>query len=192
MVQSSNTRRQIIECADVLFYQKGYGATSFADIARAVEISRGNFYHHFKTKDELLDAVLERRLQVRRALMLRWESEEPCPEGRLRCFIRILVQNQSKIELYGCPLGTLSAELHKLEHPAQEGSTRLFNLFSEWLARQFRKAGLSPKRSTHAATHLLARSQGIATLAQVYKDPRFIRREVGLLDTWLQAELNPR
>ena len=43
-----STRELIVEKADTLFYEGGFEATSFADIAAAVGISRGNFYHHFK------------------------------------------------------------------------------------------------------------------------------------------------
>lgn len=45
----------LTEAADELFYRQGYEHTSFSNIAGAVQISRGNFYHHFKTKDEILD-----------------------------------------------------------------------------------------------------------------------------------------
>lgn len=53
-----STRNLIVEEADALFYESGFEATSFAEIAKAVGISRGNFYHHFKTKDDILDAVI--------------------------------------------------------------------------------------------------------------------------------------
>ncbi|HEY7886322.1 MAG TPA: helix-turn-helix domain-containing protein, partial [Cellvibrionaceae bacterium] len=53
---------KIVAAADRLFYERGFDATSFADIAEAVQISRGNFYYHFKTKDDILDAVIARRL----------------------------------------------------------------------------------------------------------------------------------
>ena len=55
---SKATREQITAAADELFYRRGYEYTSFADIAAAVNLSRGNFYYHFKTKDEILDAVI--------------------------------------------------------------------------------------------------------------------------------------
>ncbi|HSX63230.1 MAG TPA: helix-turn-helix domain-containing protein, partial [Pseudoxanthomonas sp.] len=55
-MSSKATRDHIVEAADQLFYQQGYERTSFSDIAEAVQISRGNFYYHFKSKDEILDA----------------------------------------------------------------------------------------------------------------------------------------
>ncbi|MEL7528955.1 MAG: TetR family transcriptional regulator, partial [Pseudomonadota bacterium] len=40
-MKSGSTRQQIIDAADDLFYAQGFGETSFADIAKAVSISRG-------------------------------------------------------------------------------------------------------------------------------------------------------
>ncbi len=56
------TRDRIVQAADQLFYRQGFEHTSFSDIADDVQISRGNFYYHFKTKDEILDAVINVRL----------------------------------------------------------------------------------------------------------------------------------
>ena len=60
-------RQRIVAAADQLFYIQGYENTSFSDIAEAVDISRGNFYYHFKSKDDILSAVLDARLEDIRA-----------------------------------------------------------------------------------------------------------------------------
>lgn len=57
----ASTRDAIVAAADALFYQQRVASTSFADIAAQVNISRGNFYHHFRSKDEILDAVFALR-----------------------------------------------------------------------------------------------------------------------------------
>ena len=64
-----STRQRIVEAADELFYRQGYEHTSFADIADSVRISRGNFYHHFKSKDDILDAVIALRLATTRDML---------------------------------------------------------------------------------------------------------------------------
>ncbi|WP_044561791.1 TetR/AcrR family transcriptional regulator [Azospirillum sp. B4] len=180
------TRDQIIRCADRLFYENGFEHTSFADIATAVGISRGNFYYHFKTKDEILDAVIARRLDDTQALLARWEAGGATPADRIRSFIHILIANQAQIMLYGCPVGTLSTELAKLGHGAQGQATKLFTLFRDWLARQFTALGRADA-ADGLALHLLARSQGVATLAQAFRDDAFVRQEVRLLEDWLDA-----
>ena len=186
-MKARSTREQIVEAADDLFYRQGYEATSFADIANAVSISRGNFYHHFKTKDEILDAVIGKRLADRQAMLDRWEADEATPQARIRSFIRILIANKAKIMRYGCPVGTLCAELSKLDHPSQSDADSLFTLFRTWLRRQFSQ--LDGNADADAlAMHLLARSQGIAALANAIGNDAFVRREVNQLEQWLEIE----
>lgn len=185
-MSSKPTRDHIVEAADQLFYQQGYERTSFSDIAEAVQISRGNFYYHFKSKDEILDAVIGLRLVNTGRMLDAWEAEAKTPADRIRSFIHILIANRAKSMRYGCPVGTLCGELAKLDHAAKADASRIFTLFRDWLRRQFSLLG----RDTDAdalAMHLLARSQGIATLAGAFCDEEFIKAEVEQLYDWLDA-----
>ena len=58
-VQSEHTRARIIKESTRLFARKGYFATSIADIATAVQLTKGALYHHFESKEALFFAVLE-------------------------------------------------------------------------------------------------------------------------------------
>jgi AcrR family transcriptional regulator len=180
------TREHIIEAADQLFYRRGYEHTSFADIAGVVQISRGNFYFHFKTKDEILDAVIDRRLADTREMLDRWERDGKHPADHIRSFINILIANRADIKRYGCPVGTLCTELAKLDHAAQPEANALFTLFRTWLRGQFAGLGREADADT-LAMHLLARSQGVATLASAFHDESFIRQEVGQMHEWLSS-----
>lgn len=182
------TREHIVEAADDLFYCHGFEHTSFADIAEAVEISRGNFYHHFKSKDDILDAVIEARLARTQAMLERWEIEGDTPADRIESFVNILIANRAKIKRHGCPVGTLCTELAKLAHPSQDKANRLFSLFRAWLRRQFELLGRADD-ADELAMRLLARSQGAATLATAYRDEKFIAREVEDMCAWLRARV---
>jgi AcrR family transcriptional regulator len=185
-MSEKSTRDHIVEAADHLFYRQGYEHTSFSDIADAVQISRGNFYYHFKTKDEILDAVIDERLACTQQMLDRWEAEGKDPAERIRSFIHMLVANRADIKRYGCPVGTLCAELAKLDHAAQPEASKLFALFRTWLRRQFVALGRAEDADA-LAMHLLARSQGVATLANAFRDERFIRHEVNLMCDWLNS-----
>jgi TetR/AcrR family transcriptional regulator, transcriptional repressor for nem operon len=185
-MRDKTTHEHIIEAADRLFYQQGYEHTSFSDIANVVGISRGNFYHHFESKDEILDAVIEARLADTRRMLARWESEGKHPADRIRSFIRILIANRADIQRYGCPVGTLCAELAKLRHASRGDASGLFELFRDWLTRQFTLLGREADAEV-LAMHLLARSQGVAVLASAFHDERFIQQEVAQMDEWLRS-----
>lgn len=180
------TRDHIIEAADQLFYRQGFAHTSFSNIADAVQISRGNFYHHFKTKDEILDAVINARLTNTQMMLEKWGIEGKTPEDRIRSFINILIVNKAKIKQYGCPIGTLCTELAKLSHSSQPEANMLFTLFRTWLRRQFTLLGREAV-ADELAMHLLARSQGVATLANAFHDEKFIKHEVQQMSDWLSS-----
>ncbi|MDA7948144.1 MAG: TetR/AcrR family transcriptional regulator [Hyphomicrobiaceae bacterium] len=182
----NSTRERIIEVADRLIYERGYEHTSFADIAAGVKISRGNFYHHFKTKDEILDTVIERRLMTTRHLLDEWEMTGETPAARICCFVRILVTNRTKIMQFGCPVGTLAGELTRLGHRSSTRASALFSLFREWLCRQFEQLGRA-EDADELAMELLAWSQGVATLASALRDEAFLEREVERMCEWVKT-----
>ncbi len=186
---AAKTKETIVNVADQLFYENGYENTSFADIAERVKISRGNFYYHFKTKDEILSAVIERRIADRAAMLHQWEHDASDPLSRITCFIKIQIVNQAKIMAFGCPVGTLTNELSKLEHPLKGEAVKLLTLFGDWLKAQFEAAGCGENSSDYAM-HLLARSQGVATLSAAYNDAAFVQREVDDMRAWAKARID--
>lgn len=180
------TRERIVAEADRLFYERGYELTSFSDIADAVGISRGNFYYHFKSKDEILDAVIGKRMMSTSGMLEAWESQSDSPSERIKSFILIVVTKRAQIIRHGCPVGTLCSELAKIGHPAQPQSNQLFALFRTWLCQQFVLLGHEAEADS-LAMHVLAFSQGIALLAQTFQDEHFIQREAERMCAWLDG-----
>ncbi len=183
---AQSTRDLIVEEADALFYERGFETTSFADIAKAVGVSRGNFYHHFKTKDDILDAVIARRMERTRAMLDRWQMEGEAPRERILSFIHMLIANRAQIMDFGCPVGTLCSELAKLDHSAQGRATEILGLYRDWLAEQIGELGAVDRAET-LALHLLVWSQGVAVMATAFKDEAFIRNEVAGIEQWLAS-----
>ena len=187
-IQGAETQKKIVEISDDLFYRQGYEHTSFSNIAEVVGISRGNFYHHFKTKTQILDAVIEFRKEKTQRMLDDWESSFTDEIQRVKCFINILIKNKSKIKHYGCPVGTLTTELQKLDHSAHEHAVEIFVMFKNWLVAQLKSAGKKGNEAEQISLHLLARSQGVATVFNAIKNERFLRAEVDSLETWLDEQ----
>lgn len=180
------TRQQIVAAADDLFYRQGFEGTSFADITTAVNISRGNLYHHFKAKDDILDAVIEARLSNTEKTMGQWAAEGASPVERIESYIKSLLDNWPAIKDHGCPVGTLCTELSKLDHAAREDSVKLFALFRHWLKNQFE--ALNPiEEPDRLAMQMLSWGQGVAAMANAFKDLEYVQEEVQKTCDWLQA-----
>ena len=118
---SSSTRSHIVKEADQLFYKQGFDSMSFTQIADEVGIYRGNFYHHFKTKDDILEVVIAYRVDNTQMMIDAWELEDDLPVLRIRSFINILLKNQTKIKHYVFPVGTYAVdEVNKAEPSCDE------------------------------------------------------------------------
>lgn len=58
--EAQERRNEILDAADELFGQKGFDGTSTNDILEKVGIARGTLYYHFKSKEDIMDALIER------------------------------------------------------------------------------------------------------------------------------------
>lgn len=182
--KGEQTRQEIVAAAKRLFYRRGYTNTSFSDIVAVTGVQRGNIYHYFKTKDDILAAVIEQRLVEIEAALRSWGQETARPKDRLHRFVQMVAANRGELAQYGCPIGTLSAELGKESCNLRDASRRLFDLFRDWLTEQFRQLGKS-KQARSLALHLLGRSEGISMIGHVYADPALITAEIKTLQKWI-------
>lgn len=58
--EAEERRNEILDAADELFFQKGFDGTSTNDIIEKVKIARGTLYYHFKSKEDIMDALIDR------------------------------------------------------------------------------------------------------------------------------------
>jgi len=184
--KGEKTRADIVDSARRLFYEHGYDGTSFTQIVDATGLFRGNIYHYFKTKDEILAAVVERYLDDYAALLNRWEREHGEPKARLRAFVDMIAGRKVELIEYGCPIGSLNTELGKDRRELQHAARKLFDLFRTWLAARFVELGYQNEADA-LAVHLIGRAQGIVVMSQVYRDEDILEREANRLKEWIDA-----
>src|SRR5260370_3794143 len=104
-------RTRLIETATKLAYGRGFRETSLADIAEAARVPVGNVYYYFKTKEELAEAVVERRLEE--FLAARAEGDRlSSPKERLLAFVGSGQADREHLARGGCALGGLCSDVH--------------------------------------------------------------------------------
>jgi AcrR family transcriptional regulator len=108
------TRRALLEAARRIFARDGFEASRIEDIASATGHTRGAFYAHFSSKEDLFFALLEQdageRLRVLRAVLAKY----PSPEGRLHALRKYYVERVADRQWV---LLTLEFKLFALRHP---------------------------------------------------------------------------
>jgi AcrR family transcriptional regulator len=185
-----SNRNRIIEAANTLFYHRGYNQTSFHEIADATGIPKGNFYYYFRSKDELLKAVIDERVARIERMLAEWDGQSADPRARLARFVQMLVGNCDELVRYGCPLGSLNAELGKTQPALKIQAQKLFDVLLVWIARQLEALGFKEARARTLALTLMARAQGITLMSNVYENDDFLREEAVGLERWI-ASLAP-
>ncbi|MEG1360098.1 MAG: TetR/AcrR family transcriptional regulator [Clostridia bacterium] len=58
--EAKERENEILDAASILFSEKGFDGTSIADILLKVGIARGTLYYHFKSKEDMMNALIER------------------------------------------------------------------------------------------------------------------------------------
>ena len=176
-------RTRLIETATKLAYGRGFRETSLADIAKAARVPVGNVYYYFKTKEELAEAVVERRLGEFRAAQAEWDGLNS-PKERLLAFVGSVHANREQLARGGCPVGGLCSELHKEGGALAKKSATLFTEPIRWLEEQFRAVGRE-KDSRELAVHLFSAFQGMAAVALGTNDREVVVMEAKRLKDWI-------
>ena len=130
---AKDTRSRIVEAAMELFWLKGYGSTSIADILSRSQVNSGSLYYFFPGKQDLLIAVLEAYRDGIGPMLLEpaWQGVDDPVE---RIFALLAAYRGALVDTdctYGCPIGSLALELHEPDLPVRE---LLAANFRAWVA----------------------------------------------------------
>ena len=171
-----------------VLHEQGVERTTLADIAREADVPVGNVYYYFKTKDELVQAALSEHAAYLDELTGRLDRL-PDPRDRLRALVEAWVEQRAVAARYGCPTGTLAAELGKRADGTLDAEAgAVIRRLLDWAARQFREMALSgPDDPDDLALTLVAGYQGMSLMAHALRDPDVMTREGARLLHWLDS-----
>jgi AcrR family transcriptional regulator len=181
---SAGKRERLIEAARNVFHRQGTEATTLADIAAAADVPVGNVYYYFKTKDELISAAIGSHVEVMSSAFEQLGTHRT-PRSRLRAYIRLLTDQRELVASSGCPQGSLCSELDKRDDELAGECARLIAIPIDWAEKQFREMGRRDARDLAVA--LVASYQGIALLANTFRDPELMVREGKRLERWIDS-----
>jgi AcrR family transcriptional regulator len=177
-------RERLVESATALFHRQGVHRTTLAEVAERADVPLGNVYYYFKTKDELVAAVLAGYLEEAAALITSFERART-PQARLKALVRNWNEMRDAIVSHGCPMGTLCTELDKLESGLDREAAKVIAAIIDWSEDQFRQLGRTDARDLAVA--LFAGIQGAALLANTFRDPNLLTRQTRHLERWIDS-----
>jgi AcrR family transcriptional regulator len=172
-VRGRATLDRILDAAALLFYEQGVRATGLEQIIAASSTGKGQLYHYFDGKGDLVLAVIER--QIDRVLaaqqpLLRELTSAAAIDAWLDLLVQLHANGDHPVR---CPLGALAAELAENDPAAREALSAGLRRWSGQIADGLRiiqsRGGLDPGADCDAlADATLAAYQGGVLLAQAH------------------------
>lgn len=175
-MQVTETPDKLLDAALHLMLSRGYAGTTVDDICTEAGVSKGSFYHFYKTKEELALATLERF--YRRGANEFWNGEFRAledPLDRAFGFVRNTEEHAEFLWREGCLLGSFATELADSNPAMQKAVSKLFRDITEGMAEFLgpvaERAGPDGPSAEQLADMFLEILEGSILLAKAYKDP---------------------
>lgn len=171
---TASTRERLVHAAREPFWEKGYAATSVAEILARAEANSGSLHHFFGTKQDLLLEVLRTyRDGIGPMLLDRAWADVSCPIERV---FALLARYRELLEatdcFYGCPIGSLALELHEPDPPVREALAQNFDAWCAAVEVCLEEAGPRLRTSLDRgalARHVLAVMEGAVMQARTHR-----------------------
>ena len=180
------TRHRILQAAVKLFARQGYHKTTIADLAQAIQLTSGAIFHHFASKEALLEAVVD---WLTRGIRVYSECTEQAAGGSLAAVERILVimcdHFKRNPEATIC-LAALATEFAGSNHPMERRVKEVYEVFVETFARllQDHPRVTDPRA---AAIAFVGSVQGIAVQGLLREDEQSIDQLAGAFLSMMSA-----
>lgn len=113
MKKSEATRLNILQKAFELIYANGYQTTSIDEIIATTQVTKGAFYYHFKTKDEMGLAIINERLKstFKDTFIHPFQNTDNPFESIYQLMYSLLMENEFLKVEYGCPASNFTQEM---------------------------------------------------------------------------------
>lgn len=173
MPAQKTTREEIIEKAIQVFRQQGYHKTSMSDLAAACGLQKGSFYHYFKNKEALMQAVLERLHEYyhKKVFSIAYQTDTSAEER----FVALFKKQEPIIsaDFSGCLFGNMTLESGSKQ---VDFSAPLKAFFSDWQAafQHLYEEQYSPKEAKQLAKQSIAEVEGALMLMRLYADRSYL------------------
>ena len=178
-----DTRSRIVEAAMELFWLKGFGSTSIADILSRSQVNSGSLYYFFPGKQDVLIAVLEAYRDGIGPMLLEpaWTGiEDPIDKlfALMGSYRRAIVESNCE---YGCPIGSIALELHEPDPAVRQLLAANFDAWVGAVEQCLKEAAhrFPPETDLRATAELaLNVMEGGVMQARTYRDVAYFDRAV--------------
>lgn len=171
---ATKTRQNILDAAYVQFRRRGYTRVSLDQIAAAARVTKRTLYYHFKSKDDLLGAVLEAQNRLALAAFRTFGDHlSGTPEEIVQMMFNDIAVWSTRPDFAGTGFTRFVIELADLPgHPARVIARRHKALLEAHLAALLKRATVV--QAERRARELMLLSEGAVVMLLVHRDRRYV------------------
>jgi TetR/AcrR family transcriptional repressor of nem operon len=184
LVQGSGKRERLVAAARMLVHEQGVPATTLAEVAQRADVPSGNVYYYFKTKDDLIRAVVDDYVGQAESMLAELDRLRT-PASRLKGLTRGWLDVADTVAEHGCPVGGLCVELNRCDGELGRAGAEILGRIIDWAQAQFRQLGRHDARDLVMA--LISGIQGSALLANTFHDATIMSRQARYLERWIDT-----
>lgn len=178
-------REQIIDVALKLFYKDGFTATGVEKIRETANVSKKTLYNHFKSKDELILAVLRRRdEQFRNNFMRTVERIGKTPQERLEAVFDACNEWFNSKDFCGCMFINAAAEFTEADNPCHVIAAEHLRLMNDYITGLAKDAGVG--NPDKLAEQLFFLMEGATVQAHVSGDKDAAQKAKAMAQVFIQ------
>jgi TetR/AcrR family transcriptional repressor of nem operon len=143
MKKKQSTREEILDAIFMLVYTNGYNGTSMSMILKECNIPKGSLYHYFKSKKEMVLAVIKERLAPRMDEFYSFSNDENKHSIDILIDTIIKISQNEQLVKYGCPLNRLNQEMSFMDKDFDVAISQIYNHIKEKIVFLLYKSNLN-------------------------------------------------
>lgn len=193
----SKTRDKLLDAAQALVLQQGFSATTVERVIDRAGVTKGTFFYHFATKDDLARALVDRWARwdhdTLESALARASELSKDPVQRLLILVGLLAEGAEQLSLdepgclfasYCYESGLFSDEVHQV---ISDGFARWQHALTEWIeAAAAARPPRAPVEVADVAALLVTTFEGGLILARISRDPDALARQLRQYRTYLE------
>jgi TetR/AcrR family transcriptional repressor of nem operon len=192
-----DSKKRLLDAALEVIRTKGYAATTVDDICHAAGLTKGSFFYHFKTKEDLAIAAAEHFGEMAAGIFAAAPyRQENDPLERLLGYLDFRAEIlQGELPEFTCLLGTMVQEIYQTHPAIREACDRQIGAHAGEIARDIEQAKLlyapdAPWTAESLAMYMQAVIQGAFILAKARQGPEVAAECIRHLRRYLEEQFH--
>lgn len=188
MMKKQTSRDKLLDVTFEEVYKFGYGGASTASILKKAGVPKGSMYHHFKSKKEMVLAMIEERLIPKVREFFDFEMKRDSTALDVLVYTLEKISKNKMLIMHGCPLHRLMFEMEALDSDIASACENEFEYLTKGLAKVLtfgmKEGSIKQGDAKELAEFVIASSWGLLSRPmRSSSKERFLRDSMLLLES---------